>query len=203
MTGKTHWEKIYQTKSDLQVGWYEENPWNSLRLIKLYSSAKTDAILEVGGGNSFLALRLAEMGFTNLTVLDISLQALERNRSQFQVAANGITWVESDILDFKPHQVYHIWHDRAVFHFLTDDAEIRQYAMLSAEYIRQGGYLIMGAFSETGPKTCSGLPIVQYSADKFRDTFGARFELVETFFKTHITPSGNPQDYIWAVFRKR
>jgi hypothetical protein len=145
---------------------------------------------------------LLEKGFTNLSVLDISAKAIERNKQRFGSGHSKLKWIETDILSFKSNKKYHTWHDRAVFHFLLAKDEIKKYADVAGKSIVDGGFLILGAFSLTGPKMCSGLPITQYCEEDFCKIFEKSFRLIECFENVHTTPSGNPQNFIWAVFRK-
>lgn len=200
---KSHWENVYETKKDHQVGWFQENPETSLKLIRKYSSSKKDPIIDVGGGNSFLTKFLFEDGYGDLTVLDISENAIKRSQGRFGANSDNINWVVSDFLDYSSKVPFQIWHDRAVFHFLIDPEEIKKYAEKAAINIVPDGYLIVGAFSLTGPKRCSNLPITQYSEEKFQKVFSKNFETVEHFEDIHITPSGNPQDFSWCVLKHK
>jgi len=202
MKRKQHWENVYETTSDQDVGWFQENPETSLRLIEKYSAKKELPIIDIGGGNSHLSRILFELGYSNLSVLDISLKALKRSKSRFNGDVEKITWIEADVLRFSTKQFFQIWHDRAVFHFLLEESEIRKYAEVAANSIKQDGYLILGAFSLSGPKTCSGLQITQYCEEHFCNVFLNNFELIECFEDVHTTPSGNPQNFIWVVFKK-
>lgn len=201
MDRKQHWENVYQTKTDQDVGWYQDNPETSLKLVEKYSTRKDSQIIDVGGGTSHLSRILMSMGYTNLTILDLSSHALKRSQSRIK-NAHQLKWIETDVLNFEAKQQFHIWHDRAVFHFLLSDNEIKKYAEIAAKQIVKGGYLILGTFSETGPKSCSGLPITQYSEKKFQKVFKDNFVFVESFEAVHTTPSGNPQNFIWVVLRK-
>jgi 2-polyprenyl-3-methyl-5-hydroxy-6-metoxy-1,4-benzoquinol methylase len=200
---KQHWEKVYTTKGDHDVGWFQENPEISLKLVKEYSTSFDASVIDVGGGNSYLTKMLLDFGYTNLTILDISAKAIERSKSRFEKDVKGIRWVESNVLDYSTDKPFQMWHDRAVFHFLTDDNDIKKYAEVAGLNIVSGGYLIVATFSLIGPESCSGLPITQYSKDKFCIVFDKEFDLIECFEDVHITPSGNPQNFIWAVFRKK
>ena len=202
MSRKEHWEKVYATKSDQDVGWYQRIPETSLKLILKYTDSKDMAIVDAGGGNSHLSARLFDCGYTNLTILDISRNALIRSKNRFKTESKKIHFIETDILDFVFDKPFDMWHDRAVFHFLTDADEITRYAQVAYDNIIQGGYLILGSFSVTGPKSCSGLPITQYDQEKLNRVFHDQFDLVECFEDAHTTPSGNSQNFIWSVFKK-
>ena len=203
MNRKQHWENVYETKDDLEVGWFQENPEISLNLVEKYASAKDAAFIDIGGGNSFLSKLLFTQGFSNLTILDISAKALERGKSRFITNTEGLNWVESNVLDFSTESPFKTWHDRAVFHFLTVDDEIDKYADVAAKNIVSGGFLILATFSLSGPEKCSGLPISQYSEKKFCSVFNDKFSLIECFEDVHTTPSGYPQNFIWAVFKRK
>ena len=203
MNRKQHWENVYQTKSDQDVGWFQENPVTSLKLINKYTSAKDARLIDIGGGNSFLTKILFNKGYTNLAVLDISKKALERSRSRFIENADGIRWIESNILSYFSEKPYQLWHDRAVFHFLTDEKDIKKYAEIAAGSIIRNGHLILGTFSLTGPNSCSGLPVTQYSEEMFCGVFDDHFDIEECIDDVHTTPSGNPQNFIWVVFKRK
>lgn len=202
MERKEHWETVYKTNADLDVGWYQEHPDTSVKLVEKYSTKLDEAIIDVGGGNSHLSRILSEKGYTNLTVLDLSSQALKRSKTRIGCEANQLKWIESDILDFEASHQYQVWHDRAVFHFLLAEDDTKKYAYVASKSIPKGGFLILGAFSLTGPKMCSGLPITQYCEEDFCKVFEKSFKLVECFENVHITPSGNAQNFIWVVFKK-
>lgn len=200
---KSHWENVYESKKDHQVGWFQERPETSLKLINKYVTSKNNSIIDVGGGNSFLAKILFEESYSDLTVLDISEKAIVRNQSRFGNNLDKIKWVVSDVLDYSAKVPFRLWHDRAVFHFLTDRHEITKYAEEAANNIVPHGYLIVGTFSISGPKQCSNLPITQYSKEKFQEIFYKYFEMVEHFEDIHITPSGNQQNFIWCVLKRK
>ena len=203
MKRKQHWENVYETKSDHDVGWFQESPEISLRLIEKYETQKDFPIIDIGGGNSYLSKILFDKGYSDITVLDISLKALERSQSRFGEDVDKIQFIESNVMDYRSRKPFHTWHDRAVFHFLVDEREIKIYAEVATKNIIKNGYLILGTFSLTGPKMCSGLPITQYSEKDFCKVFIDKFNLVECLDDVHITPSGNSQDFIWVVFKRK
>lgn len=203
MNRKQHWETVYETKADQDVGWFQENPEVSLKLVRKYASAKDDSFIDIGGGNSFLSKILYDQGFSNLGILDISAKALKRSRSRFVNYSDSVNWIECNVLDFSTETPFQTWHDRAVFHFLTAKNEIDKYADVAAKNIVSGGFLILATFSLSGPEKCSGLPISQYSEKKFCTVFNNNFDLMECFEDVHTTPSGNPQNFIWAVFKRK
>ena len=203
MKRKQHWENVYETKTDHDVGWYQENPDISLKLVQKYSTNKSLPIIDVGGGNSHLTRILFDLGYSDLSVVDISLKAIERSKNRFGNDVEKVNWIESDVMHFSASHSYHTWHDRAVFHFLIEDDEVNNYAKVAAKSIAHGGYLILGTFSLTGPKNCSGLPITQYCEESLCEFFRDKFHLIECFDDVHTTPSGNPQNFIWAVFKRK
>ncbi len=200
---KSHWENIYSKKGDQEVSWYQETPSSSLDLINKNSIDKESDLIDVGAGNSNLIIELNKQGFKNLTALDISGKALERTKEKLGPKADEINWVETDILDFEPDKTFDVWHDRAVFHFLTNENEIKQYVDLVSKNLSPGGLFILSTFSSEGPLKCSGLEISQYNEAQLVKLFGTSFELKSCFTKDHITPFSTKQNFIHAVFSKK
>ena len=200
---KSHWENIYSKKGDQEVSWYQETPSSSLDLINKNSIGKDSEIIDVGAGNSNLIIELNKQGFKNLTALDISGKALERTKEKLGPKADEINWVETDILDFEPDKTFDVWHDRAVFHFLTDETEIKQYVDLVSKSLSSRGLFILSTFSSEGPLKCSGLEISQYNEAQLVELFGTSFDLKSCFTKDHITPFDTKQNFIHAVFSKK
>lgn len=199
---KAHWEAIYRDKSPLEVSWYQQEPALSLELIRRSGVGLDAPIIDVGGGASVLVDRLQAAGYTKLSVLDLSAQALTCARRRLGSAAEHIDWIEADITDFQPPRQYALWHDRAVFHFLTDAADRARYVEVLQRALSPGGHLIIAAFAIGGPEKCSGLDIVQYDADKLLAALGPGFELVETRAEAHITPAGGEQQFNYFRFIK-
>ncbi|MBV6479869.1 MAG: hypothetical protein HGGPFJEG_02673 [Ignavibacteria bacterium] len=198
---KFFWEKIYSTKQQTEVSWYEEVPSISLELIKelnLHSSAR---IIDNGGGDSFLVDNLLKLGFNNITVLDISTAALEKVRKRLGKDSEKVNWVVDDDVYYHPEEQYDVWHDRAAFHFLTEDKEIKNYIKTISKCIKPGGYLIIATFSEQGPDKCSGLPVKQYSEASMTNLFQG-FEKIKCFTCDHCTPSKATQNFLFCLFRK-
>lgn len=162
-TTKDHWDTVYETKSPNQVSWTQEIPQTSIEFIDSFGLAKTAKIIDVGGGDSKLVDYLLDRGFENVTVLDISANALEKAKKRLGKRADNVNWVVSDITDFDPETRFDVWHDRATFHFLTTDAQVSKYMETARKSVNS--YLTIGTFSENGPLTCSGLAIKQYSED--------------------------------------
>ena len=200
MEKKLHWEKIYQTKKNDGVSWFQETPTESIELIKKYSSDDSDKIIDVGCGKGFLADNLLESKFKDITLVDISSNALSEinNRLKNQY----LSFIETDILDFKSDSKYDIWHDRAVFHFITENKSIDKYISLCNNYINRDGTLIIGTFAEDGPLKCSGLEIKRYSINDLVNLFKENFELAEGFKMLHQTPFDTQQSFTFCVFKK-
>lgn len=199
---KDHWERVYQTKPLQTVGWYQPVPVTSLDLVASLHLPEDASLIDVGGGDSYLSDHLLKMGFTRLTVLDISRAALERARRRLGIHAGKIRWVESDILDFAPNGPYDLWHDRATFHFLTEQAQMQRYLEIARNAIRPGGYLILGTFSDQGPPTCSGLPVRRYSIVELEETVNPYFKKIRALNLHHQTPSGGTQAYTFGLFER-
>jgi SAM-dependent methyltransferase len=199
---KNHWEKVYRDKSPLEVSWFQENPALSLRLIEKTRIALDAPIIDVGGGASLLVDRLCEAGYSDIGVLDVSASALAHAKNRLADRTCAVSWYEADVTSFKPPKRFALWHDRAVFHFLTSGADRDSYVSVLKQALEPGGHLIMMAFAIDGPVKCSGLDIVQYDADKMKSTLGSGFELVETGHEMHITPVGNQQKFAYFRFTK-
>jgi SAM-dependent methyltransferase len=199
---RQHWEAIYSGRSPLEVSWYQKEPALSLRLIDSCRLAKDAAIIDVGGGASILVDRLLDQGYTRLAVLDISATALTFARNRLGPKASSIEWFEADITAFQPPHPFSLWHDRAVFHFLTDASERRRYTNVLQTSLMPGGHLILAAFAIGGPTTCSGLDIVQYNADKLLAELGDDFKLVDEDSETHATPTGAKQLFSYFHLQK-
>jgi trans-aconitate methyltransferase len=159
----THWENIYDTKALTEVSWYQQKPTTSLEYIELTKIGFDEAIIDIGGGDSLLVDYLLELGYTNVSVLDISSKAIERAEKRLGANAEKVKWIVSEITDFKPTERYKVWHDRAAFHFLTESNDIAIYQKTISNTLNEGGFAIVGTFSENGPKKCSGIEIKQYS----------------------------------------
>ena len=198
---KAHWEKVYATKTPEEVSWTQAHPKSSLKLIQDAVKSKESSIIDIGGGDSVLTDCLVADGYTDMTVLDISKHALDRAAMRLGGKASQVNWIESDIRDFTPSKTYDIWHDRAVFHFLTDAAEIQNYANLVAKFVK--GDMIIATFSTDGPKRCSGLDVHQYDIKSLCPLFDSTFDLVESFTEDHITPFDTKQNFLFARFKRR
>lgn len=203
MPSKKHWENVYSTKATDAVSWYQEHADHSLRLIEGTGVPHTAAILDVGGGASTLVDDLLTRGFQNLTVLDLSAAALQSAKERLGARGSSVTWLESDItkVELPPH-AYDIWHDRAVFHFLTDPEDRRAYVRAVLRAVRPEGHVIVATFAEDGPLQCSGLDVMRYSATALHAEFGDAFTLVSHDKEQHHTPFGTTQQFTYCYCRK-
>ena len=198
---KQHWENVYQTKQLTEVSWYEPIPDTSLSIIKLFKLPKDAAIIDIGGGDSLLVDYLLMMGYTNVTVLDISARAIEKAKERLGQQASHVKWIVRDIIDFDPGRKYDLWHDRATFHFLINKEEQDKYLDMVHRYLTVDGYMVLSTFSEEGPEKCSGLPVKQYTENSLPDLFAKYFEKIKCFTKMHITPFHTIQSFVFCSFK--
>jgi 2-polyprenyl-3-methyl-5-hydroxy-6-metoxy-1,4-benzoquinol methylase len=203
MDGKEHWEGVYRNKAADAVSWYRPHLETSLRLIGESTPDRGATIIDVGGGESTLVDDLLQRGYRNLTVLDMSAVALNATKQRLGSIAEQITWVESDItvVDLPEHR-YDVWHDRAVFHFLTEPSQRDAYTHLLTRAIKPGGSVVIATFGPLGPNRCSGLDVRPYDAQRLSGEFGAGFELVTSTLEDHHTPVGSSQQFLYCCFRK-
>ena len=199
---KKHWDHIYDTKTLSEVSWYQPTPETSLYFIKKAQLSKTARIIDVGGGDSFLVDHLLDLGYSNISVLDISEKAIARAKTRLGSRANQVQWIVCDIVDFKPTVEYDCWHDRAAFHFLTEEKDIEQYSHIVSQNISPRGILILGTFSTNGPTKCSGIPIKQYTESELTQNFSKVFELIEGTTLDHKTPFDTLQNFVFCSFKK-
>lgn len=199
---KNHWETIYQTKQLNEVSWFQPTPETSLSFFKTLNIPTAAKIIDIGGGDSFLVDHLLDLGFEDITVLDISKTALERAKNRLGNRANKVKWVVADAATFKPTEQYDFWHDRAAFHFLTNDDEVANYVKTVSQAIAPNGYLIIGTFSEQGPKKCSGIDIKQYSENSLSQLFYTGFKKLNCFTVEHQTPFNTVQQFVFCSFKK-
>ena len=203
MQSKSHWEKIYETKDATKVSWFQEHPELSFQFIEQTGMDKTGQIIDVGGGASTLVDDLLANGYEHVTVLDISGAALQVAQQRLGPLASKVTWMEANIIEADlPESFYDVWHDRAVFHFLTRAEDRALYVKAVRRSVKTGGHVIVATFGLEGPLRCSGLNIVRYSPDSLHDEFGSDFELIDTTTELHHTPSGNEQKFIYCYCRK-
>lgn len=198
----SHWEGVYAARGAHEVSWYQARPDTSLRLIDQLGIGPGDAVIDVGGGAANLVDHLLGRGFADVTVLDISAAALEGVKARLGERSNRVHWLVGDITRLRPPGPYRLWHDRAVFHFLTDAADRRAYVAALSAAVPAGGWLIMATFAEDGPERCSNLPVCRYSPGQLAATLGSGFVLVDALRETHVTPAQGEQKFIYACFRR-
>lgn len=204
MDNKQYWEQVYTTKASDSVSWFQEHADQSLRLIHNTRLGKDAAIIDVGGGASRLVDDLVAEGYTDLTVFDLSSIALAVAKQRLGEHADIVLWIEGDITRAKfPMNRFDIWHDRAVFHFLTDPANRHAYVERVISAVRPGGHVIVATFAEDGPEKCSGLPVMRYQPEALHAVFGDTFQLVEHEKEAHHTPFGTVQQFVYCYCRKR
>ena len=201
MNRKEHWEKIYQTKEFSEVSWYQATPTESIAFLEAAQLPRNAKIIDIGGGESLFVNYLLSAGYENITVLDISENAIEKKKTELKEDAVKITWIVSDIADFQPIQKYDFWHDRATFHFLTEKKEINKYLKTIKKYVNQQGILMVGTFSETGPTKCSGLAIKQYSETTLSERIGKFFNKIKCISTEHLTPFNTIQNFLFCSFQ--
>jgi len=200
---KQHWETVFSTKQETEVSWYQTKPTTSIQFIQACKVSKAARIIDVGGGDSYLIDHLLELGYTNLTLLDISSAAIERAKSRLGEEGKNVTFVVSDSLHFNSEDKFDVWHDRASFHFFTAANDIEQYKKNVISNTNENAQVIIGTFSEEGPLKCSGLPITQYSVEKMEAVFGEEFELENCLTEDHQTPFDTVQNFIFCHYKKR
>lgn len=204
MDRKAHWENVYATKQANTVSWYQTHAQLSLELIESTAPGRSSAIVDVGGGASVLVDDLLAAGYANLTVLDISGAALDQARIRLGVQSTSVSWLEADVLSaVLPRAAFDVWHDRAVFHFLTDAGDRRRYVDQVKRALKPGGAVVIGTFAEDGPTKCSGLDVARYSAAQLYAELGREFVPVSSRRHEHLTPSGAMQAFTFCVGRFR
>ena len=202
MTTKAHWENVYQTKAVDEVSWYRPHLETSLRLIEDAAPERDRAIIDVGGGEATLVDDLVSRGYTDVTVLDISQAAIEVAKDRLGFAAAPVHWITGDITSAELEAArYDLWHDRAVFHFLTSADDRAAYVRQVALAVRPGGHVIVATFGLDGPEKCSGLDVVRYDAENLHGEFGPKFRLLDSVMELHETPWGTPQQFMYCFCR--
>jgi len=198
---KTHWEQVYENKPVDQVSWFQREPRQSLELIEASGTAKDAPIIDVGAGASVLVDQLLLNGYTDLSVLDISKNALDISKRRLGNHATDVAWLVDDVTEFQPGRSFALWHDRAVFHFLTDPSQQSAYRSALMRALASGGQAIIGTFAVDGPLRCSGLEIAQYDAARMQAVMGADFTLLQESRESHTTPAGSIQNFAWFRLR--
>ena len=198
-----HWDNVYNTKAEDEVSWFQQYPKTSMEFVELFNLSRSANIIDIGGGDSHFADALLEKGYQNIWVLDISLNAIERAKKRLGEKASKVHWIVADVTAFEPPVKFDFWHDRAAFHFLTTEEKINKYVSIAENAIKQNGYLILGTFSENGPRKCSGLDIKQYSEASMSARFEICFERIKCIHEDHTTPFNTVQNFLFCSFRRR
>ena len=197
---KDHWEQLYAKKKPAEVNWYQAHPQHSLALIGDTGIGTAASIIDVGGGASTLVDHLLTTGYRDITILDIARTAIERAQARLADRSQQVTWVEGDVTSYTPRQRFDIWHDRAVFHFLTLEEDRNYYLETLNKALKPDGQVIIATFSDSGPSQCSGLEVVRYSPTTLSHALGSGFRLVETLTEEHHTPNGGVQQFVYCRF---
>ena len=197
-----HWQKVYREKAENQVSWFQETPAISLELIEAVHPKFDWAIIDIGSGASRLVDVLARGGYRDVTVLDVSENAIAMAKARIGEPAAMMQWIVADVTQWEPTRRYDLWHDRAAFHFLTEAADRTAYVECLTRAVQTGGYAIIGTFAMDGPERCSGLPVIRYDAPVLSATLGNAFALVETRRHDHRTPMGGVQHFQFSIFRR-
>lgn len=193
-----HWEALYSRARDTTLSWYEREPTCSLELIERTRAAHSAAVIDVGAGTSTLVDCLLDRGYTDVTVLDISERVLADVSGRLSQRGRGVAFIRHDVVTWQPARQYEIWHDRGVFHFLTESADQRRYVQLAGDTVCAEGWLLLATFAPDGPAHCSGLPVSRYSAEDIAQTFSPAFGLIESLREDHHTPKGLVQPFTWV-----
>jgi 2-polyprenyl-3-methyl-5-hydroxy-6-metoxy-1,4-benzoquinol methylase len=202
-TAQQHWNNIYSTKAENEVSWFQPYPKTSMEFVELFNLPLKANIIDIGGGDSHFVDALLEKSYQNVYVLDISANAIERAKQRLGKRAAQVHWIVSDVTEFEPPVQFDFWHDRAAFHFLTTEDKIYKYVSIAENAIAKDGYLILGTFSENGPKNCSGLEIKQYSEASMSARFEVSFDRIKCITEDHTTPFNTVQNFLFCSFQKK
>jgi SAM-dependent methyltransferase len=202
-TEQQHWNKVYNTKAEDEVSWFQPYPKTSMEFVELFKLPLNANIIDIGGGDSHFVDALLNKGYQNIYVLDISANAIERAKQRLGNKASKVHWIVSDVTEFDPPVQFDFWHDRAAFHFLTTEDKIYKYVAIAEDAIKKDGYLILGTFSENGPKKCSGLEIKQYSEASMSARFEIAFDRIKCITEDRKTPFSTIQNFLFCSFAKK
>jgi SAM-dependent methyltransferase len=202
-TIKAHWENVYETKAENEVSWFQPYPKTSMEFVELFNLPLDANIIDIGGGDSYFVDALLDKGYRNVYVLDISANAIERAKQRLGEKASKVNWIVSDVTKFKPPVEFDFLHDRAAFHFLTTEDKIYKYVSIVKDAIKKDGFLVLGTFSENGPKKCSGLEIKQYSEVSMSARFEIAFDRIKCITEDHTTPFNTVQNFLFCSFKKQ
>ncbi|WP_300436241.1 class I SAM-dependent methyltransferase [Christiangramia sp.] len=200
---KSHWEKIYKDKKFEETSWFQEKPEVSINIIQSLGLSKNAPVIDIGGGDSYLIDHLLELGYENISLLDISGTAIEKAKNRLGEKAEKVNWLVGDVTKFDFRGEFEVWHDRAAFHFLTESSQIEDYISNLKDVLKSGGYFILGTFSENGPDKCSGIKIKKYSSKKMQQLFEKDFDIVRLENLDHTTPWNSVQNFTFGLFRKK
>lgn len=198
----SHWDKVYQSKNHTQVSWHQDHATLSFDWILKYTQ-KNDAIIDVGTGVSILADNLLDEGYTDLSLLELSPAAIKATQERLKTHTDEVSFYNENILNFQSDTQFDLWHDRAVFHFLTNEKDQKIYLNKLNQYLKPQGYFLLATFAPTGPKSCSELDIVQYDKDKITQLLGEKFKLIKTTSEAHPHPNGSTQDFNYFLLQKQ
>lgn len=202
MSQRDHWGEVYETKSPDAVSWYQPTPIPSLQALDRLHIAPTASVIDIGGGASHLVDHLLARGFSDITVLDIAAPALEIAKARLGEAAAQVHWVVADMTQWGPGRSFDVWHDRAVFHFLTEEGQRAAYRKALEQALAPAGVAIFATFALDGPEKCSGLAVQRYDAASLAKALGSAFALVADWREVHVTPGGGHQAFTWGVFKR-
>lgn len=199
---RLHWDEVYHSKSETEVSWFQEAPEQSIALIRQVVLELGTSVIDIGGGASRLVDNLLKLGYGDLTVLDVSEAAVARTKARLATSADRVRWVAADITKWKPDRKWQVWHDRAVFHFLTDTARQDAYISALCQATEPGGTAIIATFALNGPERCSGLPVQRYSSETLAARLGMHFRLIDQRLEDHLTPKGAVQNFQYAALQR-
>jgi SAM-dependent methyltransferase len=197
-----HWTQVYQDKAPTAVSWYQETPEPSLRALRRFGASPSSSLIDVGGGASTLVDAILEQGWLDITVLDLAAPALEAAKARLGALADKVQWEVVDITDWQPVRQFDVWHDRALFHFLTEPLQREAYRRTLLAALAPGGLVIMATFALDGPEKCSGLPVQRYDAVSLAQEMGDTLLLIDGWREKHVTPWGATQSFNWCAFRR-
>ncbi len=203
MNAKEYWEKVYrESDPTTDVSWFQAKPLNSIRVIEATGIDHNQPVIDIGGGASSLVDCLLDAGLRDITVVDISAAALEYAKARLGARAESVKWIEADVTRFNPPRRFQLWHDRAVFHFLTDRNSRQDYVQALKAALAPDGWFIIASFAKDGPTRCSGLPVTRHDAESLQAELGREFQLVTQLGETHVTPWNTEQAFAWFCFRR-
>jgi 2-polyprenyl-3-methyl-5-hydroxy-6-metoxy-1,4-benzoquinol methylase len=198
---KAHWDKVYKEKSFDETSWFQAVPDTSIQFFEKLNLPETASIIDIGAGESRFVDYLIDKGYTNVTLVDISEEALRKTQERLGERGTSVDYIVADVATLKTKKKYDFWHDRAAFHFLTEIADIEHYTQHICKSMNPGGYFLIGTFAEGGPKNCSGLEVSQYSADDLSEVFARCFTQIKNSKTEHTTPSGAKQKFTFCLFK--